>query len=118
MNNFSTNLDKNRKKRPQAAQQDAQQAVTEGKDDLLTLNDFSEQNVLENIKQRFKANNQIFTQIGAPILISLNPYRHLPIFNIGMAQKVRNYSAKVRGKSSSAAESPGPHLFMIAEDSF
>ena len=48
MNNLSENIDKNRNKRRQNVavnQGDHQQVV----DDLLTLNDFSEQSVLENI---------------------------------------------------------------------
>ena len=94
----------------------------EGKDDLLTLNDFSEESVLLNVKTRFKDQGKIFTQIGAPILISVNPYRRLPIFNIGFAQKVRDYSSQIRGLKTStrgvAVQNPGPHLFMMAEDSF
>ena len=57
----------------------------EGKDDLLTLNDFSEDSVLLNVKKRFQEQGNIFTQLGAPILISVNPYRRLPIFNVGFA---------------------------------
>ena len=53
----------------------------EGRDDLLTLNDFSEDSVLHNVAKRFKQKGYIFTQIGAPILICVNPYKNLPIFN-------------------------------------
>ena len=56
----------------------------EGRDDLLHLNDFSEENVTYTVKKRFQE-GQIFTQIGGPILISLNPYRKLPVFNLEFA---------------------------------
>ena len=94
----------------------------DGKDDLLTLNDFSEESVLHSIKTRFKVSSKIFTQIGAPILISVNPYKRLPIFNVGYAQKIRDYSIKVRGLQKPTKnpypDNPGPHLFAIAEDCF
>lgn len=91
-------------------------------EDLLTLNDFSEESVLETVKNRFQGEtSKIFTQIGAPILLSVNPYRHLPIFNVASAQQVRDYSAHIRGQKKSKTgkvANPGPHLFMVAEDSF
>ena len=94
----------------------------EGREDLLTLNDFSEESVLLNIKKRFQEQSNIFSQIGAPILISMNPYRRLPIFTVEYAQKVRDYSSQVRGQATSRpgvlVENPGAHFFMIAEDSF
>ena len=65
----------------------------EGRDDLLALHDFSEEVILHNIKKRYQEKGLIFTQIGAPILISLNPYRYLPIFTKEVAQKVKDYSA-------------------------
>ena len=42
---------------------------------------------------------------------------------MGFAQKVRDYSSRVRGLKTTApgqaqVENPGPHLFMVAEDSF
>ena len=59
-----------------------------GTDDLLTLGDFSEESVLETVRSRFQGAHQsnIFTQIGAPILLCVNPYKKLPIFNIATAQ--------------------------------
>ena len=65
--------------------------------DLLALNDFSEDAVLDNVQKRFTQLGKIYTQIGAPILISINPYQRLPIFNLAFAQQVKSYSAQVRG---------------------
>ena len=45
-----------------------------GKEDLLTLNDFSEESVLESVMARFKEQGKTFTAIGAPIIISVNPF--------------------------------------------
>lgn len=87
--------------------------------DLLALNDFSENNVLDNVQKRFTEQGKIYTQIGAPILISINPFQRLPIFNLAFAQQVKTYSAQVRGlQVSQLVENPGPHLFMIAEDCY
>lgn len=100
-----------------------QESDMEGKEDLLQLNDFSEESILFNVQKRYKEQGTIFTQIGAPILISVNPYQRLPIFTNEWANGVRNYSAQVRGlqtgqKTGVIARNPGPHLFTIAEDSF
>ena len=85
----------------------------------MALHDFSEEVVQYNIKKRFCEMESIYTQIGAPILIALNPFRSMPIFNRGFAQKVKDYSAQKRGLQASSGEpieNPGPHLFMVAED--
>ena len=88
---------------------------------LLDLNDFSEEAILQTVMKRFQE-GLIFTAIGSPILISVNPYERLPIFTVAEAQKVRNYSMLVRGKGkrdrSSHVEDPGPHLFMVAENAY
>ena len=92
----------------------------QGHEDLLALHDFSEDVVQYNIKKRFCEMESIYTQIGAPILIALNPYRQLPIFNKGFAQRVKDHSAQKRGLRQKAdaafVEPPGPHLFTLAED--
>ena len=64
----------------------------EGRDDLLELHDFSEETILFNIKKRYQEMDKIFTSVGAPILIAMNPYRYLPIFNQAFAQRVKDYS--------------------------
>jgi len=62
--------------------------------DLLHLNDFSEATVLETVKSRFTKHQQVFTSLGAPILIAVNPFRRLPLYTLAIAQKVKDYSAK------------------------
>ena len=63
---------------------------------LLELNDFSQESILNTVMKRFEQ-GLIFTAIGAPILISVNPYERLPIFTVAQARKVRSYSLQVRG---------------------
>lgn len=60
-------------------------------DDLLRLGDFNLESCLENVKGRFQDPNEekVFTQIGAPILISVNPYKVLPLFKVKQANLVR-----------------------------
>ena len=91
-------------------------------DDLLKLGDFSVESCLETIRRRFQEYDQVFTQIGAPILISINPYRSmLDLFTVAQANLCREYSLHLRGLSKNKKHeitNPGPHLFMIAEDCF
>lgn len=44
-----------------------------GIDDLLSLEDFNEGSLLYTIRLRYK-NANIYTSIGTPILISVNPF--------------------------------------------
>eukprot|EP00347_Sterkiella_histriomuscorum_P007684 403347970 len=89
----------------------------EGVSDLLMLGDFNEGALLHTIRQRFKQQN-IFTSIGTPILISVNPFQKLKIFTTFIARKYRKYSNAVRAGNENSVEKPQPHLFMVAEDSF
>ena len=45
-------------------------------DNLLDLGEFNEGSLLHTIRARFHA-QKIFTSIGSPILISINPYQKL-----------------------------------------
>ncbi len=51
----------------------------EGVDDLLWLGDFNKQALLHNTRERF-SDDRIYTFIGHPILIAVNPYKHLNIY--------------------------------------
>ena len=48
--------------------------------DLLSLGEFNEGALLHNIRCRYME-NQIYTSVGSPILISLNPYAKLPLYS-------------------------------------
>ena len=59
---------------------------------------------------------QIFTSIGTPILISVNPFQKLKLFTTFIARTYRSYSNAIRAGRECAK--PEPHLFMVAEDSY
>ena len=60
----------------------------EGTGDLLSLGDFNEGALLHNIRVRHER-EEIFTSIGTPILISVNPYQKLKIFTSHVARGYR-----------------------------
>ena len=79
------------------------------------LGDFNEGALLHTIRERH-SRQQIYVSIGSPILISVNPFQRLPIFNTTMAQLYRQYAQAQR--SGTEMKRPEPHLFTIAEDSY
>jgi len=85
--------------------------------DLLQLGEFNEGALLHTVRMRHK-NRQIFTSIGTPILLSVNPFQKLKIFTTFIARKYRKYSNAVRSGNENSVEKPEPHLFMVAEDSY
>ena len=76
-----------------------------GVPDLLSLEEFNEGALLNNVRARY-FQNKIYTSVGEPILISVNPYQNLPIYNEEMA---RSYRAKLNTE---------PHLFLIAQKAY
>eukprot|EP00820_Chromera_velia_P005897 Cvel_18609.t1-p1 / transcript=Cvel_18609.t1 / gene=Cvel_18609 / organism=Chromera_velia_CCMP2878 / gene_product=Myosin-7, putative / transcript_product=Myosin-7, putative / location=Cvel_scaffold1552:42631-45974(+) / protein_length=510 / sequence_SO=supercontig / SO=protein_coding / is_pseudo=false len=83
--------------------------------DLLSLGDFSEEALLHNVRTRF-ANQQIYTAIGCPILISVNPYKNLDnYYDEATVQKYRQAGiAKERGETVNVE----PHLFSMAQQAY
>jgi len=51
-----------------------------GVPDLLLLNDFNEAALLNSIRVRYNR-DEIYTSVGFPICISINPYKTLDIYN-------------------------------------
>ena len=74
--------------------------------DLCQLPDLTEQTLLENLKARFDKGH-IYTYVGS-ILIALNPFRYLPIYN---PKYVQHYQNRRLG------ELP-PHIFAIADSAY
>ena len=60
-----------------------------GVQDLLMRGDFNESSSLHNIRVRY-LRNEIYTAVGTPILISLNPYKNLPIYSSEYIIKYKN----------------------------
>jgi hypothetical protein len=70
------------------------------------LDQMSQPMILHNLKDRF-VQNEIYTNVGT-ILISMNPYKLLPLYTPTIIQQYRS-----RGSKDMA-----PHIFTIADDSF
>lgn len=91
------------------------QACMRGVDDLLSLGDFNEGALLHNIRVRY-FKDEIYTGIGGPILISVNPFANLPALYTEARQKYH------RDQGAAAASGQDvhipPHLFSVADNSF
>eukprot|EP01125_Pyxidicula_operculata_P003352 TRINITY_DN1399_c1_g1_i3.p1 TRINITY_DN1399_c1_g1~~TRINITY_DN1399_c1_g1_i3.p1 ORF type:complete len:1823 (-),score=494.16 TRINITY_DN1399_c1_g1_i3:200-5668(-) len=71
--------------------------------DLISISDLHEATLLYNLRERYKK-DQIYTYIG-PMIVSVNPFKSLPIYNEDM---IPVYLEKSR-------EELEPHLFSIAQ---
>jgi myosin-15 len=60
----------------------------EGTDDMNRLTDLTESSLLWNLKVRYE-NHQIYTYTGS-ILVAVNPYKMLDIYNIDMVRIYEN----------------------------
>eukprot|EP00742_Colponemidia_sp_Colp-10_P012316 GILJ01013809.1.p1 GENE.GILJ01013809.1~~GILJ01013809.1.p1 ORF type:complete len:1164 (-),score=170.17 GILJ01013809.1:125-3478(-) len=78
----------------------------ESADDLQHLDDVHEASLLHHLAARYRADN-IYSYVG-PILLSVNPYKSLPIYT-------QECSAGYRGKRK--VDMP-PHLYAVAELSY
>lgn len=85
-------------------------------DDLLKLGELSEQNLLHNTRIRFY-NNKIYSFIGPNILISVNPYKNLDIYNRNHINKFRQFYFSLKNDPKLFISSE-PHLFYIAEAAY
>ena len=74
-------------------------------DDLVKLEDVIDPFITHNLRERAKL-DEIYTYVG-DILISINPYKQLPI-----------YTPSVMALYQSAKENKPPHLFAIADDCY
>ncbi|MBZ3883421.1 Unconventional myosin-IXa [Sciurus carolinensis] len=72
-------------------------------DDLCSLPDLSEKTLLENLRNRFK-HEKIYTYVGS-ILIVINPFKFLPIYN---PKYVKMYDNHQLGKLE-------PHIYAVAD---
>jgi len=86
-------------------------ACLKGADDLLSLGDFSEGPLLHNVRVRY-FQDQIYTGIGGPILISINPFANIPGLYSDAKQKY------YRDRSRSQQGELPPHLFSVGAASY
>ena len=89
----------------------------DGVNDLLTLGEFNEGSLLHTVRERH-CKRQIYTSIGSPILLSVNPYERLNIYTTTIAQKYRKFATALRAGGATESDRPEPHLFMVAEDTY
>eukprot|EP01113_Clastostelium_recurvatum_P020097 TRINITY_DN2381_c0_g1_i2.p1 TRINITY_DN2381_c0_g1~~TRINITY_DN2381_c0_g1_i2.p1 ORF type:complete len:176 (-),score=28.17 TRINITY_DN2381_c0_g1_i2:43-570(-) len=75
-------------------------------EDMTTLPSMDEQSLLRNLQVRYE-NKDIYTYTGS-ILVSVNPYEILPLYNLDV---VRSYFGVQRGVLP-------PHIFAIADASY
>lgn len=66
-----------------------------GLDDLLLLSDFNKQTLLYNTRINF-INDKIYSFIGHSILIAVNPYKTLSIYNSDSIAYYKNYFKSIR----------------------
>lgn len=78
--------------------------------DLTGLTYMEEPNILFSLNERYKKNH-IYTNV-ASILLAINPYQDLPLYDSTTMMKYRSTSAT--GKTQGTA----PHIFAVAEEAF
>jgi len=77
-------------------------------DDLQTLEDFDDNELLRCLRQRFeRPDPEIFTWVGR-VLVSVNPYRDIGVFGTNV---VEQYMANLPCLGTSASSPVKPHLF-------
>lgn len=74
--------------------------------DLVMLDDMSLPLILHNLKTRFQ-NNDIYTNVGS-ILISINPYKMLPLYTPTIIDNYHNRGTKTMP----------PHIYLIADEAY
>mmetsp|Transcript_65426 Transcript_65426/g.156435 ORF Transcript_65426/g.156435 Transcript_65426/m.156435 type:complete len:1692 (-) Transcript_65426:12-5087(-) len=90
-------------------------ACLTGVDDLLMLNDFNEAALLHNIRVRH-AEDKIYTGVGSPILISVNPYSVIS----GLYSSTRQREYRNAGAAAASGRELGlpPHLYSVADAAY
>ncbi|XP_059199003.1 unconventional myosin-Ib isoform X2 [Centropristis striata] len=77
-----------------------------GVGDMVLLEPLSEDTFIENLKNRFD-HNEIYTYIGS-VVISMNPYRSLPIFTPDKVEEYRNRNFYELS----------PHIYALADEAY
>uniref|UniRef100_A0A4W2HK32 Unconventional myosin-Ib n=1 Tax=Bos indicus x Bos taurus TaxID=30522 RepID=A0A4W2HK32_BOBOX len=77
-----------------------------GVGDMVLLEPLNEDTVIDNLKKRFD-HNEIYTYIGS-VVISVNPYRSLPIYS---PEKVEDYRNRNFYELS-------PHIFALSDEAY
>ncbi|KAF5304697.1 hypothetical protein FQA39_LY09474 [Lamprigera yunnana] len=78
-----------------------------GENDLTSLSYLHEPAVLHNLQVRFCQHNYIYTYCGI-VLVAINPYNELPIYDI---DTIQTYRGQAMGDLD-------PHIFAVAEEAY
>ncbi|KAG7282935.1 hypothetical protein CRUP_018435 [Coryphaenoides rupestris] len=79
-----------------------------GVGDMVLLEPLTEDSFLENLRNRFD-HNEIYTYIGS-VVISVNPYRSLPIFTPEKVEEYRNRNFYELSPHIGAFQEPVSHM--------
>lgn len=90
-------------------------ACLTGVEDLLTLGDFNEPALLHNIRVRYDQDS-IYTGIGMPILISVNPYQNIP--GLYSQETMRQYKRLAAKAPSQSGGGLPIHLYTVADAAY
>ena len=83
---------------------------------MLGLGDFNEPTLLQNTRARFYQ-DKIYSFIGSPILIAVNPYKKLDIYNDNFIRYFRDFFLKLK-QDSNMLKMSVPHLYYVAEAAY
>jgi len=76
---------------------DVHPSCLEGTDDLLMLGDFNEPTLLQNTRARYYQ-DRIYSFIGTPILIAVNPYKRLVTDEKLLIAQIKEYFKKMKSE--------------------
>ena len=87
--------------------------------DLMSLGEFSEAAMLHTVRTRYLDGEDLYTQIGSAILLSVNPMRpRNELYSVKVAKGFQQESERQRLGGNTSQEDPSPHLFKLAEDAY
>ncbi|CAI2162513.1 1810_t:CDS:2 [Funneliformis geosporum] len=85
----------------------------EDKADLSTIQNISQDTITSTIRERYQ-NDIIYTRINHSVLVAVNPYKPLPIFN---DITIQQYVADYKDTSGQRASLP-PHAFQLSSQAY
>ena len=84
-------------------------------DNLLLLDEFKKETLLENIYNRYYISKKIYSFIGYSILMAVNPYQNLDYYSEEKKKEYKNFFDEVKINPSII---PKPHLYYLVEESY
>ena len=78
-------------------------------ENMVQMNELNDASILHNIRARFRI-DEIYTSIGDSILLSVNPFRMLPLYTPALMQSYM--------KTSGSGNAVPPHVYAVADAAF